>query len=76
MILMGHRGTKERHDAIAEELIHRPFVAMHGLHHEVEHWVQALSGFFWIDAFDQRQGTLDVSKHHGNLFALAFESGP
>jgi hypothetical protein len=75
MVLMGHRSTKERHDAIAEEVIHRAFVAMSSLHHEVEHWIQALAGFFWIDAFDQCQGTLDVSKHHRDLFALTFEGG-
>ena len=73
MVLMGHRGTKERHDAIAEEVIHRAFIAMDGLHHEVEHRIETLSGFFWIEAFDERRGALHVSKHHGDLFALAFE---
>jgi hypothetical protein len=75
MVLVGHRGTKESHDAIAEELIHRAFVAMHSLHHEVEHWLQALSSFFWIEAFNQCRGALDISKHHCDLLALAFEGG-
>jgi hypothetical protein len=73
MVLVGYRSTKERHNAIAEELIYRAFIAMDSLHHEVEHWIQALSGFFWIEPFDQCRGALDVSKHHSDLFALAFE---
>ena len=75
MILMRHRGAKERHDAIAQDLIHRAFVAMDGFHHEAEHRSQTLLGVFWIETFDQRQRARDVGKHDGHLFALAFQGG-
>jgi hypothetical protein len=75
MILMGQRGAKERHDAITHDLIHGAFIAMHGLHHETEHWPQPLVGLFRIETLDQRCRALDIGKHDGDLFTLAFEGG-
>ena len=33
VVLMGERGAKERHDAIAHDLVDGAFIAMHRLHH-------------------------------------------
>ena len=34
VILVRNRRPKERHDAVAEELVHRPFVAVHLRQHQ------------------------------------------
>jgi hypothetical protein len=41
---MGNGGTEEGHNAVAQDLIHRGFVAMHGLHHSVQRRVEEAPG--------------------------------
>ena len=36
VIFVGDRGAEERHDAVAEDLVHGAFVAVHGVHHHVQ----------------------------------------
>jgi hypothetical protein len=43
VILMCNRRPKQRHDAIAHELVHGAFVAMHGGHHAFQHRVEELT---------------------------------
>jgi hypothetical protein len=52
VILVGHRGPEERHDTIPEHLIHRAFVAVHGVHHDVQRRVQEPAGLFGIETLD------------------------
>ena len=40
MIFVGHRRTKQGHDAVAQDLIHRPFIAVDGVHHVAEGGIQ------------------------------------
>ena len=40
MIFMGNGSAKEGHDAVAQHLIHRVLVAVYGLHHGIQRWVQ------------------------------------
>ena len=35
MILMGKRRAEQRHDSIAQHLIHRALIMVHGIHHDV-----------------------------------------
>ena len=42
VVFMGHRRAEERHDAVAQHLVHRAFVAVHGVHHDVQRRVQEL----------------------------------
>ena len=44
VILMGHGRAKQRHDAVAQHLVHRALVAVHGVHHDVQGRVQELLG--------------------------------
>jgi hypothetical protein len=48
MILVCNGRSKERHDAIAHDLIHGAFVAVHRLYHAFEHGVEELAGFLGI----------------------------
>ena len=46
MVLVGNGGAEQRHNAIAQHLIHRALEAVHGLHHQAEGGVQELLGRF------------------------------
>jgi hypothetical protein len=48
MIFMRNGGAKERHNAVAHDLIDGAFIAVHGLHHAFEHRVEELAGLFGI----------------------------
>ena len=43
VVFVGEGRTKERHDAIAHDLVHGAFVAVHRLHHALEDRVQELA---------------------------------
>ena len=73
MIFVGHRGAEERHNAVAEHLVDGAFVAVHGVHHDVQRRVQELTGLFRIEARDQLGRALEVGKEHRHLLALAFQ---
>src|SRR5215475_2613705 len=70
---MRYWGAKQGHDAVAQDLIHRPFVAMHGLHHVLQGRIEELLGGFWIKVTDQFSGAFEVSEQHRDLLAFAFE---
>jgi hypothetical protein len=70
---MGNGRPKQRHNAIAEDLVHRALVAVHGLHHGVQGWVKEPPGLFRIKARDQLRGALNIGKQHGDLLALALQ---
>ena len=40
MVLMRQGRAKQRHDAIAHDLVHRAFIAMHGRHHTFQDRVE------------------------------------
>ena len=40
LVFMRDRRPKQRHDAVAHHLVHRPLIAVHGLHHAFEHGVE------------------------------------
>jgi hypothetical protein len=48
VIFMGQRRPKQGHDAIAHNLIDRAFVAVHGVHHPRQDWVEELTGFLGV----------------------------
>ena len=45
MILVRQRRPKQRHDAVAQDLVHRALVAMHGRHQAFEHQVKDVPRF-------------------------------
>ena len=73
VIFMGNGGAKERHDAIAEHLVHRALVAVHGVHHALEGRVEELLGVFGIETADQLHRVFEVGKQHRDLLAFAFQ---
>jgi len=70
---MGNGSPKQGHDAIAEHLVHRALVAMHGVHHTVQGRVQELLSGLRVEVPDQFGGVLDVGKQHGDLLAFTFQ---
>jgi len=73
VILVGYRRPKERHDAVTHDLIHRPLVAMNGLHHSLENGIEDLARFFRIAIGEELHGALHVGEEHGHELALALE---
>ena len=71
VILVGHGRPKQRHDAIAHDLVHRALVAMHRDHQMLQDRVEELPSFLGVAVGDQLQGALEVGKQHRDLFALA-----
>jgi hypothetical protein len=53
VVLVGDGGAKEGHDAVAQHLVHRALVAVHGRHHVLERRVQEVLGGFGIKVADQ-----------------------
>jgi hypothetical protein len=48
MVLMGNGGAKQRHNAIAHDLVHRARIAMHGLHHAFQYRIEQPAGLLGI----------------------------
>ena len=71
MIFMGDGCTEEGEDTITEHLGDIAFIAMHGVHHQLECGINNRTGFFRIEPFDQRRRTFEIGKQRGDRFALA-----
>jgi hypothetical protein len=48
VVLVGQRCAEEGHDAIAHHLVDGALVAMHRLHHPLEHGIEDLAGVLGI----------------------------
>jgi len=73
VVFVGERRAEQRHDPVPHDLVHRALVAVDGLHHAFEHWVEELARFFWIAIGQQLHGALEVGEEDGDLLALAFQ---
>jgi hypothetical protein len=73
MIFMRQWRPKQRHDAIAHDLVDGAFVAMHGRHHAFQDGVEELPGLLRVAVGQQFHRALEVGKQHRDLFAFAFE---
>ena len=76
MVLVGERRAEQRHDTVPEDLVHRPLVAVHRLHHPVQRRVQQRARLFRVAPVEQFQRAADVGEQHGHVLALAFQVGP
>jgi hypothetical protein len=72
---MGNGGTKQRHNAVAQYLIHRALEAVHRVHHALQGRVEELLRGFGIEAPDEFSGVLEVGKEHRDLLAFACQGG-
>jgi hypothetical protein len=70
---MRDRRPKEGHDPIAHDLIHRPLVTVDRFHQTREHGVEQLTRLLGMPVREQLHGSLQVSKEHCDMLALAFE---
>jgi hypothetical protein len=73
MVLMRQGRTKQRHDAITHDLVHGAFVAMHGVHHALQHRIEELAGLLRVTVRQQLHRAFQIGKEHGHLLALAFQ---
>ena len=75
VILMGTGGAKEGHNAVAQHLVHRAFIAVHRVHHGMQGGIQELLGRLGVEIANQGHGVLDIRKEHRDLLALAGQGG-
>jgi hypothetical protein len=69
MILVRDRRPEQGHDAVARCLAHRPFVAMHGVHHYLDRAVKKPLGLLDIQCLNELGRTLDISEKDRDLRA-------
>ena len=70
---MRKRGPKQRHDAIAHDLVDRPLIAMYRRHHPLQHRVEELPGLLGVTVGQEFHRALEVRKEHRDLLAFAFQ---
>jgi hypothetical protein len=75
VVLVGERGAEQGHDAVAHHLVHRPLVAVDGLHHQLEHGIEDLAGLLRVAVRQQLHRALEVCEEDRYLFAFTFDGG-
>lgn len=73
MILQGHGRPEEGHQAVPQELVDSPVVAMDGLGHEAQGPVHDLVHGLRVQALSQPGGVHDVAEEDRHLLPLPFE---
>jgi hypothetical protein len=73
VIFVGERRAEQRHDPVAHHLVDRSLVAVDGLHHPFEDWIENLARFLGIAIGEQLHRPLEVGEEHSHLFALPLE---
>ena len=75
MVLVSDRRAEERHDAVAEELIHRAFVPMDLGQHELERARHERVHVLRVESGGERGEAGDIHEQNGDLLTLALEGG-
>jgi hypothetical protein len=73
MLFVRDRGAEERHDAVAEELVHRALVAVDLVQHQLERLVHQHVGVLGVELRGQRREARDVGEQDRHLLALSLE---
>jgi hypothetical protein len=68
---VGNGGAEERHDAVAQELVDRAFIAVHLTQDQLEGPVHELMHLFGVKSFGNGGEPGDVSEQDGHLLAFA-----
>ena len=71
VVFMRDRRPKQGHNAIAHDLVHGPFIAMHGRHHALQHRVEELAGLLRVTVTQEFHGAFEIGKQHRDLLAFA-----
>ncbi len=75
VVLVGDRRAEDRHDAVAQHLVDRALVGVHGVHHHLLERIEQRAHFFRIEVLHEVGRPLDVGEQDGHLLALAFDRG-
>ena len=70
MVLMSHWRAEQREDAVPGRLRNVTAVAMHRLHHKIQHRIDDRARLLGIEIAHQFRRALDVSKQCGDRLAL------
>ena len=73
MIFMRDRRPKQGHDAIAHDLVHGAFVAVHGRHQALQHRVEELARLLGIAIGQQLHRAFEIGKEDRHLLAFPFD---
>ena len=73
VVLVGDRRPEERHDAVAKELIDRPFVAVHRVQDHLEGAIHDGVDFLRVEALGHRREARHVREHHGDAFSFPLQ---
>src|SRR5262249_39710703 len=76
MILMGERCPEQRHEAITEELIDSPLIAMDLVEGYLKKAIEERVHCLGSDALSNRGRVRQVTEQYGDLFPFAFKSAP
>ncbi len=76
MVLTGHRRAEERHEAVAEELIHRPAVAMNLGEGQLEEALEEGMHGLRAQPLGEHRRPGEIAEEHGDLLPLAFHRAP
>jgi len=73
VIFVGDGCPEHRHQAVALQATDGAFVAMHGVHHDLDRPIQETLGVLGIAISDQFGGANDVSEQDSDVLALTLE---
>jgi hypothetical protein len=73
VVLMRHRRSKQCHDAVAHDLIHRALIAVHSRHQALEHRIQDVPRLFGVAVGEQFHRALEVGEQYRDLLAFALQ---
>ena len=76
VVLVRQRRTKERHDAVAHDVVYRALVPVNGCHHALHDALEKLSRLLRVTVRDQLHGSLEVREQHGDLLTFALDGAP
>jgi hypothetical protein len=72
VVFMRQRRAEERHNAIAHDLVHGAFIAMHRLDHAFDDGIKELPCLLGVAIRQQLHGAFEIGEEHRHLLALAF----
>ena len=75
MVFLRQRGTKYRHDAIAQDLVNGSAKSVDGVDHGLQNGQQVVVGFLRVVPGDKLGRANDIGKQYSNKFALAAQLG-
>ena len=75
MVLMSDGGAEQRHEAIAQELVHVAFVAVNGIEGQLEELVQDIVHGLGSELLGHAGRVRQIAEQHGDLLAFTLEDG-